>query len=55
MLGPVSVVFPDIYMYKMEDDVTVPMKPIFYKRHYYNTYLRIKKNTKDELFEKFNT
>ena len=55
MPGPVSVVFPDIYMCKMEDDVAVPMKPIFYKRHSDNPYVRRKKNTKDELFEKFNT
>ena len=55
MLGPVSVVFPDIYMCKMEDDVAVPMKPISYKRHADNPYVRRKKNTKDELFEKLNT
>ena len=31
MGGPISVVFADIYMYKMEDDVVAPIKPIFYK------------------------
>ena len=31
MGGPISVVFADIYMYKMEDDVVALIKPIFYK------------------------
>ena len=33
MGGPVSVVFSDIFMCKMEEDVVVPAKPIFYKRY----------------------
>ena len=32
MGGPVSVAFSDIFMCKMEEDVVVPAKPIFYKR-----------------------
>ena len=55
MGGPMSVVFTDIYMCKMEDDVVVSIKPIFYKRFVDGTYIRRKKNTKNELFEKLNT
>ena len=33
MGGPVSVVFADIYMCKMEDGVVAPLKPMFYKRY----------------------
>ena len=33
MGGPVSVVFTDIFMCKMEEDVVVPAKLIFYKRY----------------------
>ena len=52
---PISEVFADIYMCKMEDYVVAPIKPIFYKRYVDDTYVRRKKNTKDELFEKLNT
>ena len=38
----------------MEDDVTAPIKPIFYKRYVDNTY-KEKWNTKDKLFKKLNT
>ena len=55
MGGPISVVFVDIYMCKIEDDVVAPIKPIFCKRHVDDTYVRRKKSTKDELFEKLNT
>ena len=55
MGGLISVVFADIYMCKMEDDVVGPIKPLFYKRYVDDTYLRRKKNTEDELFEKLNT
>ena len=54
MGGPISVVFTDIYMCRMEDDVVAPLKLIFYKRYVDDTYVR-KKNATDELFEKFNT
>ena len=47
-----SVVFADIYMFKMEDGAVAPIKPIFYKRYVDDTYVRRKKNTKDELFQK---
>ena len=55
MGGPISVVFTDIYMCKMEDDVVAPLKLIFYKRYVDDTYIRRKKNATDELFEKLNT
>ena len=55
MGGPISVVFANIYMCKMEDDVVAPIKPILCKRHVDETYVSRKKNTKDELFEKLNT
>ena len=29
MGGPISVVFVDLYMCKMEDDVVAPIKPVF--------------------------
>ena len=50
MGGPISVVFADIYMCKMEDDVVAPLKPIFSKRYVDDTYVRKKKNTTDDLF-----
>ena len=51
MGGTISVVFADIYICKMVDDVVAPLKPIFYKRYVDDTYVRRKKNTTDELFE----
>ena len=49
------MVFADIYMCKIEDDVVAPIKPLFYKRYVDDTFVRRKKNTKDELFGKLNT
>ena len=40
MGGPISVVFPDIYMCKMEFGVVVPTKSLFYKRYVDDTYVR---------------
>ena len=54
MIGPVSVVFSDIYMSKMEDDVVVPAKPIIYKRSVDGLYIRRKKYFNDELFQNLN-
>ena len=54
MGDPVSVVFSDIFMCKMEEDVVVPAKPIFYKRYVDDTYIRRKKNVNDELFQNLN-
>ena len=50
MGGPVSVVFTDIFMCKMEEDVVVPAKLIFYKCYVDDTYIGRKKNV-DELFQ----
>ena len=50
MGGPVSVVFSDIFMCKMEEDVVVPPST-----HYLDgTYIRRKKNVNDELFQNLN-
>ena len=43
MGGPVSVVFSDIFMCKIEDNVVVPAKPIFYKSYVNDTYITRKK------------
>ena len=32
MGGPLSVTFIDIYMVKMENDIVIPCKPIFYRK-----------------------
>ena len=49
MGGPVSVVFSDISMYKMKEDIVVPAKPIFYKRYVDDTYMCREKNVNDKL------
>ena len=43
MCGPISVVFADIYLCKMEDDTVAATKPIFYKQYDDDTYVRRKK------------
>ena len=55
MGGPISVVFSDIFMCKMEFDAVIPAKTIFYKRYVNNTYMRRKKNDVNELFEELNS
>ena len=42
MGGPLSVTFSDIYMVKMENDVVMPSKPIFYWRFLDDIYSRRK-------------
>ena len=54
MGGPSSVTLIDIYMYKMENDVVVPTKPVFYRRFVDDTYNRRKKNTEDKLYHSIN-
>ena len=51
MSGPISVVFSDIFMCKMEFDVVVPAKPLFYKRYADDAYVHRKTNIRDMLFE----
>ena len=47
--------FLDIFMYKTEEDVVLPAKPIFDKSFVDDTYIRRKKNDNDELFQKINS
>ena len=42
MGGSLSVTFSDIYMVKMENDVVIPSKPIFYHRFVDDIYSRQK-------------
>ena len=42
MGGPLSVTFSDIYMVKMENDVVIPSKPIFYCKFVDGIYSRRK-------------
>ena len=42
-------------MYKTEEDVVVPAKPIFDKSYVDDTYIRRKKNVNDKLFQKMNS
>ena len=42
MGGPPSITFSDIYMIKMENDVVIPSKPIFYRRCVDKIYSRQK-------------
>ena len=54
MGDPVSVVFPDIFLCKMEEDVVVPAKPIFTNVMLMtDTYAERKMN--DELFQNLNS
>ena len=55
MGGPISVIFAEIYVSKMEEDIVTPMKPHFYERYVDDTYIRRKKNEPDSLFEKLNS
>ena len=48
-------VFSDRFMSKMELDVVVPTKPIFYKDYDDDTYVRREKNDVDKLFEELNS
>ena len=42
MVGPLSITFSDIYMVKIENDVVIPSKRIFYRRFVDNIYSRQK-------------
>ena len=42
MGGPLSIALSDIYMAKMENDVVIPYKPIFYRRFVDDIYSRQK-------------
>ena len=55
MGGSISVVFSDIYMCKIEEDVVKPLKPIFYKRYVNDRYVKRKCNEADTLFDALNS
>ena len=55
MKGLISVVFSDIYVSKMEEDIVTPMKPHFNKIYLDDTYIWRKKNKPDSLFEKLDS
>ena len=53
MGGPLSVTFRDIYMVKMENDVVIPSKSIFYRRFVDDIYSR-RKLGNNVLFDRLN-
>ena len=55
MGGPISVVFSDIYVCKMEEDIVIPANPIFYKTYVTDTYVQRKKRETDKLFLDLNS
>ena len=54
MGGPLSVTLSDIHMIRMETDVVLPIRPIFYKRYIDGIYNRRQKNTSDVLYDALN-
>ena len=54
MGGPLSVTFSEIYMVKMENDVVIPSKPIFYRRFVDDIYSRWKLGD-NVLFDRLNS
>ena len=54
MGGPLSVTLSDIWMVKMENNIIMPHKPIFYKRYVDDIINCRKKHEEDLLFEKLN-
>ena len=55
MGGPLSVTLSDIFMIKIENDIVIPTKPIFYRRYVDDIYNRRKKNIEDSLFKALNS
>ena len=53
-IGPSSVTLSDIYMTKMENDIVVLTKPVFYRRYVDDIYNRSEKNTEDKLYHSLN-
>ena len=52
---PISVVFSDVYVCKVEKDMVIPANPIFYNRYVNGTYVRTKKHETDKLFIDLNS
>ena len=53
--GPISVVFSDIYVCKMEEDIVTPANSIFYKRYMDGIYVWRKRHETDKLFLDLNS
>ena len=51
MGGSLSVNLAGIHMIRMETDVVVPLRPIFYERYVHVIYNRGYKNTVDKLYD----
>ena len=49
------MVFSDIYMCKMEEDVVKPLKSIIYKLYVDDTYVKRKRDKTDTLFDALNS
>ena len=54
MGSPLSVTFSNIYVIKMESEIVIPQKPLFYRRYVDDIYNGRKMFTHDELSEKLN-
>ena len=54
MGGPLYFTLSDIWMVKMENNIVIPHKPIFYKRYIDDIINRRKKHKEDLLFKKLN-
>ena len=52
--GPLSVTLSDIHMIRMETDVVVRIRTIFYKLYVDDIYNRHQKNTSDVLYDALN-
>ena len=50
MGGPISVVFSDIFMNKMERDIVIPIAPNLYKYYVDDIFAKRKKNKPDDLY-----
>ena len=55
MGGPLSVTFAEIHVIRMENDIAIPLKPIFYRRFLDDIINQRKRNVLDELFFKLNS
>ena len=55
MGGPLSVVFAGCFLNYMEEKVVAPRNPVFYASYVDDTYVRKKKNEKDDLYNALNS
>ena len=54
MGGQLSVTLADIHMVRIDTNIVVPIRPIFYKRYVDDVYNRRQKNTVDKLYNGLN-